>query len=111
MEVTGSVRHVTMMRNFCKTDRNGRQLKMKTLNWLKREIAEVCESQGAQRTGMLDALVMGGYPLLAAVPLAIFLMACLFSSQAWLWAWIALAAAITVLTVLGRSFLARYSRS
>lgn len=84
---------------------------MKTLNWVKREAAEVYESQGTQRTSATDALVMGSYPLFAAIPLAIFLSACLFSSEVWLWAWIALAAAVAVTVVLGRSFLFRYSRS
>ena len=84
---------------------------MKTMNWVKREVAEVYESQRAQHAGAADALVMGGYPLLAAVPLAIFLSACLFSSGAWLGAWIALVAATAVIWVLGRSFLFRYTRS
>ena len=35
---------------------------MKTMNWVKREVAEVYESQRAQHAGAADALVMGGLP-------------------------------------------------
>lgn len=84
---------------------------MKTLNWITRERAEVFESQGAQRSGSVDALVTGGYSLFAAVPLAFALGSFLFSGGMGMAAWASLALGGAVIASLARGFISRYVRS